>query len=390
MGQSADEPPALTPLAATTLTSRFVATSSAASLRPRTDGGDPSSLPASPSSPEAAPEAAPSANCRRRSHRRRLLLTALLSRCRWPKGRSAAVLVTSAFNVFFAVALVITCKLSYDRAHLPNLTLTAIHLATSLIALRLTSAFGWVCSGPRLPAEGGGMAGPESLSHLEHWKVAVALCAFMALPNLSLEYNTAGTSLLIRPWRRSSSSGCGRAPASCWRASCASPSPCSPCWRWCSSPRGWGPGACWLAGGPRGTRPCWWARRSWAACSRSACSGCWDAPRRSPTRCLDTSRCAPRSPPAPSSSRSTSSLCSKWVCSLPWSARCCTRRSRCGNSRAPHPPAPATASRRPPTTSRHGTAAARDARTSCPGRSLLPVANAVDGTSTPALLRMRR
>lgn len=198
MGQSADEPPALTPLAATTLTSRFVATSSAASLRPRTDGGDSSSLPASPSSPEAAPEAAPSANCRRRSHRRRLLLTALLSRCRWPKGRSAAVLVTSAFNVFFAVALVITCKLSYDRAHLPNLTLTAIHLATSLIALRLTSAFGWVCSGPRLPAEGGGMAGPESLSHLEHWKVAVALCAFMALPNLSLEYNTAGTSLLIR------------------------------------------------------------------------------------------------------------------------------------------------------------------------------------------------
>lgn len=197
MGQSADEPPTLTPLAATTLTSRFAATSSALSARARSDGGD-SPLPTSPS-PDAVAEA-PSLTCRRRSHRRRqLLLMPFLARCRLPKGRSAAVLLMSAFNVALAASLVITCKLSYDRAHLPNLTLTAIHLATSLIALRLTTALGLVCSAPRLPAEGGGgMVGSEALPHLEQWKVAVALSAFMALPNLSLEYNTAGTSLLIR------------------------------------------------------------------------------------------------------------------------------------------------------------------------------------------------
>lgn len=199
MGQSADEPPTLTPLAATTLTPRFAGTTSAASLRPRNDVGDSSPLPASPSAEAAVAEAAPmSSNFRRRSYRRRLLLAPFLSRCHWPTGRSAAVLVMSAFNVLFAVSLVITCKLSYDRARLPNLTLTAIHLATSLVALRLSSAFNVVCSGPRIPAEGGGTAGSEALLHLEHWKVAVALCAFMALPNLSLEYNTAGTSLLIR------------------------------------------------------------------------------------------------------------------------------------------------------------------------------------------------
>lgn len=196
MGQSADGPPTLTPLAAaTTLTSRFAAASSALSARARSDGGD-SPLPTSPSQEAVAD--APSLTCRRRSHRRRLLLTSLLTRCRWPKGRSAAVLLMSAFNVALAASLVITCKLCYDRAQLPNLTLTAIHLATSLIALRLTSTLGVVCSAPRLPADGGGVAGSEALPHLEQWKVAVALCAFMALPNLSLEYNTAGTSLLIR------------------------------------------------------------------------------------------------------------------------------------------------------------------------------------------------
>lgn len=56
----------------------------------------------------------------------------------WSGGISVAFV--SLMNVVLAVLLVVSCKLSYDRARLPNLTLTLMHLATTLVSLRCVRA----------------------------------------------------------------------------------------------------------------------------------------------------------------------------------------------------------------------------------------------------------
>ncbi|XP_037522861.1 solute carrier family 35 member E3 [Rhipicephalus sanguineus] len=132
-------------------------------------------------------------------------LVAPLSRrvCATCRGASAlAVPLVSALNLSLAVAVVVSCKLSYDRARLPNLTLTVVHLAASLAALHTAAVFRVTWS-PLTPSSEGLAPKASSstsapVSSFEHWTLAFLLCAFMALPNLSLEFNTAGTSILLR------------------------------------------------------------------------------------------------------------------------------------------------------------------------------------------------
>ncbi|XP_075725010.1 solute carrier family 35 member E3-like [Rhipicephalus microplus] len=117
-------------------------------------------------------------------------------------GSSLGVPLVSALNLSLAVAVVVSCKLSYDRARLPNLTLTVVHLAASLAALRTATVFRVTWS-PTTPSSEGlapkaSCSTTTSVSSFEHWRLALLLCAFMALPNLSLEFNTAGTSILLR------------------------------------------------------------------------------------------------------------------------------------------------------------------------------------------------
>uniref|UniRef100_A0A131XN76 Putative glucose-6-phosphate/phosphate and phosphoenolpyruvate/phosphate antiporter n=1 Tax=Hyalomma excavatum TaxID=257692 RepID=A0A131XN76_9ACAR len=125
-----------------------------------------------------------------------------LSRCVGAtcRGTSLGVPLVSALNLSLAVSVVVSCKLSYDRARLPNLTLTVVHLAASLAALRMAAAFKVTWSPRMLSSEGARhqSSTSASVSSLEHWTLAFLLCAFMALPNLSLEFNTAGTSILLR------------------------------------------------------------------------------------------------------------------------------------------------------------------------------------------------
>ncbi|XP_029834885.2 solute carrier family 35 member E3 [Ixodes scapularis] len=104
---------------------------------------------------------------------------------RWP-----CVVFVSCLNVVLAVLLVLSCKLGYDRARLPNLSLTLVHLAATMVALRVCVSTGLL----RVP-DSAYKAGP-SLG--ENLTLALLLCTFMALPNLSLEFNSAGTSLLLR------------------------------------------------------------------------------------------------------------------------------------------------------------------------------------------------
>ncbi|CAN8007857.1 unnamed protein product, partial [Ixodes pacificus] len=104
---------------------------------------------------------------------------------RWP-----CVVFVSCLNVVLAVLLVLSCKLGYDRARLPNLSLTLVHLAATMVALRVCVSAGLL----RAP-DSANKPGP-SLG--ENLTLALLLCTFMALPNLSLEFNSAGTSLLLR------------------------------------------------------------------------------------------------------------------------------------------------------------------------------------------------
>lgn len=52
----------------------------------------------------------------------------------WP-----CVALVSCLNVVLAVLLVVFCKLGYDRSHLPNLSLTLVHMTATLVALRLVA-----------------------------------------------------------------------------------------------------------------------------------------------------------------------------------------------------------------------------------------------------------
>ncbi|XP_077489276.1 solute carrier family 35 member E3-like isoform X1 [Amblyomma americanum] len=199
MGQSADESsqPLLGPAASMTALSSALATAESPSRQG--DYGD-CDLPSSPVS---------SVPWRRTpSYGVLWRLASLLTSCccgRTSGGSggfaaSLAVTLVSVLNLSLAVAVLLTCKLSYDQARLPNLTLTLVHLAASLAALRATSAFN-VSWAPRPTSESGGDPNhhaAQAASRAEHWKLAFLLCAFMALPNLSLEFNTAGTSLLLR------------------------------------------------------------------------------------------------------------------------------------------------------------------------------------------------
>ncbi|KAH7949820.1 hypothetical protein HPB49_015645 [Dermacentor silvarum] len=173
-------------------------------------GASASLLTATPtvsSRPTSAADSTLPATCgRRRSERRHgWRCLAPLSRCVWAacRGESLGVTLVSALNLSLAVSVVVSCKLSYDRARLPNLSLTVVHLAASLAALRTAAAFK-VTWAPQTPtsetATGARVSSSASapVSSFEHWRLAFLLCAFMALPNLSLEFNTAGTSTLLR------------------------------------------------------------------------------------------------------------------------------------------------------------------------------------------------
>ncbi|KAL1471864.1 hypothetical protein MTO96_023442 [Rhipicephalus appendiculatus] len=75
---------------------------------------------------------------------------------------------------------------TYDRARLPNLTLTVVHLVASLAALRTAAVFRVTWS-PLTPSSEGlapkaSSSTSASTSSFEHWRLAILLCAFMALP----------------------------------------------------------------------------------------------------------------------------------------------------------------------------------------------------------------
>ncbi|XP_070379034.1 solute carrier family 35 member E3-like isoform X1 [Dermacentor albipictus] len=193
MGLSAEEPslPLLGPVGkATSASSSLLTATPTASSRP-TSVADPA-LPA-----RRRPER------RHRWWRRWWRHLSPLSRCA-SRGESLGVPLVSALNLSLAVSVVVSCKLCYDRARLPNLSLTVVHLAASLAALRTAAAFKvtWAPQTPTSENAGGARvsssASATASSSLEHWRLAVLLCAFMALPNLSLEFNTAGTSTLLR------------------------------------------------------------------------------------------------------------------------------------------------------------------------------------------------
>ncbi|CAN8002788.1 unnamed protein product, partial [Ixodes hexagonus] len=106
------------------------------------------------------------------------------------------VVLVSCLNVVLAVLLVVSCKLGYDRARLPNLSLTLVHLTATLIALRLVPHWSPDSTGLlRAPCVAASEPGPSTGETLV---LALLLCAFVARPNLSLEFNSAGTSLLLR------------------------------------------------------------------------------------------------------------------------------------------------------------------------------------------------
>ncbi|XP_049523509.1 uncharacterized protein LOC119453116 isoform X2 [Dermacentor silvarum] len=120
-------------------------------------GASASLLTATPtvsSRPTSAADSTLPATCgRRRSERRHgWRCLAPLSRCVWAacRGESLGVTLVSALNLSLAVSVVVSCKLSYDRARLPNLSLTVVHLAASLAALRTAAAFKvtWLLSLP--------------------------------------------------------------------------------------------------------------------------------------------------------------------------------------------------------------------------------------------------
>ncbi|KAL3236914.1 hypothetical protein MRX96_022164 [Rhipicephalus microplus] len=166
-------------------------------------GGVDSTTPPPPAGP-ASPWRCGS-QLRHRQRRWWCYLVAPLSQraCATCRGTSSlGVPLVSALNLSLAVAVVVSCKLSYDRARLPNLTLTVVHLAASLAALRTATVFRVTWS-PTTPSSEGlapkaSCSTTTSVSSFEHWRLALLLCAFMALPNLSLEFNTAGTSILLR------------------------------------------------------------------------------------------------------------------------------------------------------------------------------------------------
>ncbi|XP_075557882.1 uncharacterized protein LOC142589985 isoform X2 [Dermacentor variabilis] len=133
MGLSAEEP-SLPGKAMSASASLLIATPTVSS---RTTGADPA-LPA-----------------RRRAERRHRWWwrwwrrLSPLSRCAC-RGESLGVPLVSALNLSLAVSVVVSCKLCYDRARLPNLSLTVVHLAASLAALRTAAAFKvtWLLSLP--------------------------------------------------------------------------------------------------------------------------------------------------------------------------------------------------------------------------------------------------
>nr|XP_050032525.1 solute carrier family 35 member E3-like isoform X2 [Dermacentor andersoni] len=121
----------------------------------KTMSASASLLTATPTVSSRPTSADPTLPARRRPERRHRwwwrwwLHLAPLSRCAC-RGESLGVPLVSALNLSLAVSVVVSCKLCYDRARLPNLSLTVVHLAASLAALRTAAAFKvtWLLSLP--------------------------------------------------------------------------------------------------------------------------------------------------------------------------------------------------------------------------------------------------
>ncbi|XP_064480033.1 solute carrier family 35 member E3-like isoform X2 [Ornithodoros turicata] len=95
----------------------------------------------------------------------------------------STVLVIAA-NVLLAVLLVLLNRWAYVGLRFPNMTLTLLHLLVTLVGLHGARTVGLL----RL----------ETVPLSRVLPLSMLCCAFTALPNLSLEYNTVGTSLLLR------------------------------------------------------------------------------------------------------------------------------------------------------------------------------------------------